>query len=229
MSDTSSVSSYSPSTISSDSGFSGIGSVGENTTNPRSTLYNSPSLSSSSSSSSSCSSWLIPLLVITGLCLLSYCWYCYTCTSDSCDSSDSSDSSDSIDDLDSSDDDITVSGLTGGKFKSGVAHELTYPEFQKLLREKKPFIVAFMADWCGHCKILKPQYHQAALQLSKPLFILRVEKIQNEQQKKKVMDTFNIRGYPTVAVIKNGKVLVEYHGERTAAGIAKFANEHLKY
>ncbi|KAF3337745.1 protein disulfide-isomerase-like protein [Carex littledalei] len=91
--------------------------------------------------------------------------------------------------------------------------------------EKHDFIVVeFYAPWCGHCKKLAPEYEKAAQVLSKhnpPIVLAKVDG--NEKTNKPLTDKFNVKGYPTLIIIRNkGEVQQEYTGPRQSDGIVKY-------
>jgi protein disulfide-isomerase A1 len=91
--------------------------------------------------------------------------------------------------------------------------------------EKHDFIVVeFYAPWCGHCKRLAPEYEKAAQVLSKhnpPIVLAKVDG--NEKTNKPLVDKFNIKGYPTLKILRNkGEVEQEFTGPRQSDGIVKY-------
>lgn len=71
-------------------------------------------------------------------------------------------------------------------------------------------VVLFYADWCGHCKKLKPVWDKAAEQVNK-----------EEKRMLKVncdgdvdVSNYDIKGYPTILIFEDGEHK-EYNGERT--------------
>ena len=74
---------------------------------------------------------------------------------------------------------------------------------------------------CGHCKTLAPHWSAAAKALgSSPIKLAKVDAIEN----KKLADKFEIKGFPTIKLIKNGKAS-EYNGGRTESEIVNWVNK----
>ncbi|BBN05745.1 hypothetical protein MPTK1_3g15650 [Marchantia polymorpha subsp. ruderalis] len=91
--------------------------------------------------------------------------------------------------------------------------------------EKHDFIVVeFYAPWCGHCKRLEPEYEKAATQLKEndpPIILAKVNV--DAEQNKPLASEFDIKGFPTLKIIKNkGQSVQEYKGPREAEGIVSY-------
>jgi protein disulfide-isomerase-like protein len=89
----------------------------------------------------------------------------------------------------------------------------------------KKSLVLFYADWCGHCKKLKPTWEKASKNASENgLTMINIniggsDKDTDEDKKKneEISKKYNIDGYPTIILFKNGKP-VPYEGPRTEEG-----------
>ena len=81
----------------------------------------------------------------------------------------------------------------------------------------------FHVKWCGHCKVAKPEFAEFMKENSN----VNAEMIDAEDAKNKaIVEAYDIEGYPTFIVSKNGKDTL-YEGERTKEGFAQFAKENL--
>lgn len=91
---------------------------------------------------------------------------------------------------------------------------LTDENFDAEIKKHKVFLVAFVAEWCGFCKKLAPEYAAAAEILSvldPPISIAKVDAI----GQRKLSERYDVRGFPTMLWFKNGvKQDAEYDGGR---------------
>ena len=78
-------------------------------------------------------------------------------------------------------------------------------------------IMVFHADWCGHCKALMPILIEYANKGGK-VFMLE----SSEPNTEEIFSYYNIQGFPTIKLIKNGKILdIEPEG-RSLQDLLKF-------
>ncbi|KAK9316687.1 thioredoxin-like protein [Lipomyces starkeyi] len=107
--------------------------------------------------------------------------------------------------------DTAVINLTPKTFKSEI-YDTNYTS-----------IVEFYAEWCGHCKNLRPQYTKAAKSLSGVAKVAAVRC--DDQTNQSLCSRYDVRGYPTLKIFRpNGKVpsnpyVEDYQGGRTAKAI----------
>ncbi|GER37736.1 protein disulfide-isomerase [Striga asiatica] len=77
---------------------------------------------------------------------------------------------------------------------------------------------------CGHCKKLAPEYEKAASVLSAldpPVVLAKVDA--SDEQNKIIANEFEVRGYPTLKILRNGgSVIQDYKGPRDADGIVTY-------
>lgn len=85
----------------------------------------------------------------------------------------------------------------------------------------------YYADWCPHCKAVKPQFSNFAAKgaidiKGKPVFIKMVEEQQIDKSKNLPID-----GYPTFLLEKADGSNVVYEGERNAEGWKAFIEKNI--
>ena len=115
--------------------------------------------------------------------------------------------------------------MTSDWFKNTSVHVLTAPDFENdhawITKDKKCQLLFFLANWCGHCKNLKPEL----IKFADVAQFIKVGAIDSDAQKELLEkmqgpgSPIKIKGYPTIWIYKNGKPLREYTGENNAKGL----------
>lgn len=90
--------------------------------------------------------------------------------------------------------------------------ELTEATFGKHVSTGKHF-VKFYAPWCGHCQRLAPTWDELAQSLEYDQSVT-IAKIDCTQHRPTCQD-FEVKGYPTLLWIEDGKKVEKYAGART--------------
>jgi len=96
--------------------------------------------------------------------------------------------------------------------------------FKNIVKEDKPVLMLYYAEWCPHCQIFKPTWKDIQEEL-KPKRNIRVAEVEYKDLSfipKKYKD---IISFPTLRVIKGGKIVGEYNAVRTKEDIIKYANK----
>jgi protein disulfide-isomerase-like protein len=88
--------------------------------------------------------------------------------------------------------------------------------------EPKRVIVLFWANWCGHCKTLKPIWDQLAQKYKDHPYIAldQVDCAENE----KIADQFKIKGFPTIMKFESQGEPQKYNGDRSPNDLENFIN-----
>ncbi|CRL04106.1 CLUMA_CG017219, isoform A [Clunio marinus] len=86
---------------------------------------------------------------------------------------------------------------------SEIVH-LTTSNFDLVLKEEKSAIVMFYANWCGHCKNLKPKYEEAAIKM-KSKNIAGMLAALDATKEREIGNKFDVKGYPTLKYFENGE------------------------
>ncbi|XP_063244147.1 thioredoxin domain-containing protein 5 homolog [Bacillus rossius redtenbacheri] len=101
----------------------------------------------------------------------------------------------------------------------GGLYELTEDSFSKHTERGKHF-VKFYAPWCGHCQKLAPVWDSLAKSLEHDKMV-SVAKIDCTVHRT-VCNNFDIKGYPTLLWIEDGKKVEKYQGQRTHEELKEF-------
>jgi len=110
-------------------------------------------------------------------------------------------------------------GGSAGSVGPSKVVSLTDSNFQKkVLDSKEPWLVAFVAPWCGHCKNLHPQWDSAASELEgQPVKLGRVDATASQG----LAQQYGVQGYPTIKLFRDG-TQEDYNGGRTSSDIVTY-------
>lgn len=102
-----------------------------------------------------------------------------------------------------------VCGQCGKELLTGQPVELTDATFDRFVgKSELPVLVDFWAPWCGPCKMMAPQFAQAAAQLKGRAVLVKVNTDDNPQ----VSVRNRIRSIPTLALYRGGQEVKRQSG-----------------
>ncbi|MGB4438633.1 MAG: thioredoxin [Sedimentibacter sp.] len=87
---------------------------------------------------------------------------------------------------------------------------------QEVLKSDKPVLLDFWASWCTPCKMVAPLIDEIAGEVT----TAKVGKVNIDEQPE-LAAAFGVMSIPTLAVVKNGKVVNSMVGVRPKASILK--------
>lgn len=90
--------------------------------------------------------------------------------------------------------------------------------------ENEVIIVLFYTEWCGYCKKFKPDWEKASSEMNNSTVNnkkVRFEKVDCDANESLAKE-YQVNGYPTVKVLRNGQEPEDYEGERSLSGIKNY-------
>ncbi|MCI9676829.1 MAG: thioredoxin [Lachnospiraceae bacterium] len=81
--------------------------------------------------------------------------------------------------------------------------------FDSVIKSERPVLLDFYADWCGPCRMVSPIVD--AIAEENPQYLVGKVNVETEPELAQIFKVFSI---PTLAVLKNGKIIHQSAGVR---------------
>jgi len=92
-----------------------------------------------------------------------------------------------------------------------------------VLQSDVPALVDFWAEWCGPCKMIAPILDEIATEYAGKIKICKVDVDSNPETAAK----FNVRGIPTLLILKNGVVEATKVGALSKGQLMEFVDSQV--
>ena len=92
-----------------------------------------------------------------------------------------------------------------------------------VLKNDKPVLVDYWAEWCGPCKMVAPVLDAIAEEHGDKLDIVKL----NVDENPVITQRYGILNIPTLGVFKNGEVVKELVGARSKSALLSELEEYL--
>jgi len=96
-------------------------------------------------------------------------------------------------------------------------------KFSDLIRDEKPVLVDFSAEWCGPCKMMGPILKDLKNRLGDRIKIIKIDTDRNPS----LAARYGIRGVPTLILFRNGQPVWRQSGVMPADALANVLQPYL--
>ena len=102
--------------------------------------------------------------------------------------------------------------------------QITDAQFaEEVLNSDVPVVVDFWAPWCGPCKMIAPILEDVAEEFAGKVKVVKLNVDENTETAPK----FNVRGIPTLLVVKGGEVVGTKVGALSKSQLVDFIESAL--
>lgn len=95
--------------------------------------------------------------------------------------------------------------------------------FQEIIKQDKPVLVDFFAEWCGPCKMQAPILEELKQRIGARADIIKIDVDKNQS----VAAQYQIRSVPTLVIFRLGEIRWRQSGVFSANELERLINENI--
>jgi len=84
-------------------------------------------------------------------------------------------------------------------------------------------LTLFYADWCGHCKTMKPEWDK----FKNGKYGKHCKDYESKEITSEMSEKYGVKGYPTILLLKEDVVVTKYEGGRDVGSFEEFIKEYI--
>ena len=93
----------------------------------------------------------------------------------------------------------------------------------EVIDSDKPVFVDFWAEWCGPCRMVSPTVEELSKEYEGKVDFVKV----NVDDNNELASQYNVFSIPTLAIIRDGKVIAQKAGASSKQDLKSYIDKHL--